>query len=327
MSGSAQLPEALASASAGSQALLQRLGGMVAAEVLESAEPPATPSLALLGETNRGKSSLVNALLAMRHCSPVAADAATATSLVFGYAERGCTTARYTDGRRDHSVRPSELAELVTVVAGAVQRRLPPHHVEVLLPNPLTRRLTLVDTPGVGGLHSRHGELAGHAAAEATAALFVVDASAPLTAGELDFLTEVAERIETVVFALTKIDAFRGAQQVLEADRALVASRLPGFADAPWFAVSARLHELAEQATDATAAQLLRERSGIGELRTWLQELLLGRAKMLSEANALRAVDTALAGCRVDLASAGRACSAGDAERAALRARRDELSS
>ena len=118
-----------------------------------------------------------------------------------------------------------------------------------------------MDTPGVGGLDSMHGELARQAAAGATALLFVVDASSPFTAGELAFLRDVGEQVETVVFALAKTDAFRGWRQVVDGDRALLAEHAPRFAAAQFHPCSARLFELAatapnEQAAAAAAAAL-----------------------------------------------------------------------
>ncbi|MGH3469656.1 MAG: hypothetical protein ACRDQF_18200, partial [Thermocrispum sp.] len=47
----------------------------------------AKPSVVVVGETKRGKSSLVNALLATPGLSPVDAEVATATYLVFDHAD------------------------------------------------------------------------------------------------------------------------------------------------------------------------------------------------------------------------------------------------
>ena len=145
------------------------------------------------------------------------ADVATATYLVFGHDERWQASAHY-PGR----LPPIEfdMAELPNWVSAA--HELPPGAAAAALrrgawAGAAAGRLTLVDTPGVGGLDSMHGELARQAAAGATALLFVVDASGPFTAGELAFLRDVGEQVETVVFALAKTDAFRGWRQVVDA--------------------------------------------------------------------------------------------------------------
>ncbi|MFL6143849.1 MAG: dynamin family protein [Labedaea sp.] len=283
------------------------------------------PSAVVVGETNRGKSSLVNALLVAPGLSPVDAEVATATYLVFGHAERWAARACYPG---QLAPVPIDLAELVRWVSAAHELpagELPPRYVEVDGPVELLSKMSLVDTPGVGGLDSAHGELAAEAAASATALLFVVDASAPFTAGELNFLASVGERVETVLFALSKVDQFRGWRQVLDANLALLAEHAPRFAGARFHPVSARMYELSATAPNAEAAAMLRERSGVDQLRTAMLELLVGRSVMLSEANTLRALSTALGELRVRCEAERRALSTGEAEADALRARKEEL--
>lgn len=283
-----------------------------------------TPGMVVVGETNRGKSSLVNALLAAPGLSPVDAQVATATYLVCRYAPEWQAHACY-PGQPPVPFDLGELVRWVSATAELPPGQLPPRYVEIGCPVPLLTRLRIVDTPGVGGLDQLHGELALEAAAQATALLFVVDASAPFTSGELRFLRRVGERVETVLFALTKTDQFRGWRQVLDADRALLAQHAPRFADATFYPVSARLFEQATKAPNPQAAALLREKSGVAELQLAVQERLVGRAAMLAEANTLRALSTVYAELAVKLAAEQRTLSTGEAEADSLRARRDEL--
>lgn len=283
------------------------------------------PSAVVVGETNRGKSSLVNALLGQPGMSPVDADVATATYLVFGHAENWQARACYPG---QIAPVPVDLAELINWVSAGHQLppgELPPRYVEVDGPVELLEKLTIVDTPGVGGLDSVHGELAAEAAASATALLFVVDASAPFTLGELNFLANVGERVETVVFALSKVDAYRGWRQVMEADQALLAEHAPRFAGATFHPVSARMYDMADKAPNPEAAVMLRERSGVVELRTALTGLLDGRSVMLGEANTMRALSSALGTLNVRLDNERRALSTGEEEAESLRARKEEL--
>ncbi|MEA5359732.1 dynamin family protein [Amycolatopsis sp., V23-08] len=286
---------------------------------------PKKPAVVVVGETNRGKSSLVNALLARPGLSPVDADVATATYLVFDHAETWGAQACYPG---QLAPVPIDLGQLINWVSAAHELppgQIPPRYVEVTGPVPLLERISLVDTPGVGGLDSMHGELAKEAAAGATALLFVVDASAPFTSTELQFLRDVGERVETVVFALTKVDMFRGWREVLEADRRLLAEHAPRFADAVFHPVSARMFETASKAPNEQMAAMLREKSGVAAIQTALQELLVGRSAMLGEANTLRALSTALGGLKAKLQAESRALSAGEAEAEQLRERRDQL--
>jgi hypothetical protein len=285
----------------------------------------AKPSVVVVGETNRGKSSLVNALLATPNASPVDADVATSSYLVFGHAESWQARAHYPGSTASVPIDIAELPNWVTMRGELPLGALPPRFVTVDGPVPLLDRLTIVDTPGVGGLNSVHGELAKEAAGDATALLFVVDASSPFTSGELGFLAEVGERVETVLFALTKVDAFRGWREILDADRALLAQHAPRFADATFHPCSARMFELAGTSPNEQAAAMLRERSGIVELQVAAQELLVGRSAMLTEANGLRTVATALAEQEAALAAKVRALDSGAEEAATLTQRRDEL--
>jgi dynamin family protein len=286
---------------------------------------PKKPAVVVVGETNRGKSSLVNALLATPGLSPVDADVATATYLVFDHADAWGAQACYPG---QLAPVPIDLGQLINWVSAAHELppgQIPPRYVEVTGPVPLLERLSLVDTPGVGGLDSMHGELAKEAAAGATALLFVVDASAPFTSTELQFLRDVGERVETVVFALTKVDMFRGWREVMEADRQLLRDHAPRFADSVFHPVSARMFETAAKAPNEQMAAMLREKSGVAAVQTALQELLVGRSAMLGEANTLRALSSALGELKAKLQAESRALSAGEAEAEQLRERRDQL--
>ena len=285
------------------------------------------PSAVVVGETNRGKSSLVNALIGQPGLSPVDAEVATATYLIFGHAEEWTARACYPG---QLAPVPVELPELINWVSAAHELptdQLPPRYVEIDGPAEFLEKLSIVDTPGVGGLDSMHGELAQEAAASATALLFVVDASAPFTTGELNFLANVGESVETVIFALSKVDQYRGWRQVLEADQALLAEYAPRFAGAKFHPVSARMYDMAGKAPNPEAAAMLRERSGVEELRTALTSLLDGRSVMLGEANTMRALSTALDELHVRLDSERRALSTGEDEAEKLRARKEELTS
>jgi Dynamin family len=283
------------------------------------------PTVVTIGETNRGKSSLVNALLDRPGLSPVDADVATATYLVFGHAEQWQARACYPGAFAPIPVDIGQLVHWVSATHELPEGQLPPRYVEVDGPVGLLDQISIVDTPGVGGLHSVHGELAMEAAASATALLFVVDASAPFTLGELNFLRSVGDRVETVIFALAKVDQFRGWRQVLEADRNLLRDYAPRFADAVFHPVSARMYEMAGKAPNPEAVAMLREKSGLGALAEALQELVIGKAAMLAEANTMRAINTSLDEVKVQLAAESRALTTGAEEAKVLRARKEDL--
>jgi hypothetical protein len=106
----------------------------------------------------------------------------------------------------------------------------------------------------------------------ATALLYVVDASSPFTKPELDFLIEASKRVNLVVFALTKIDAYPGWRTILADNQGQLQAHAPRFGAAAWFPVSARLAELALTLPKEAAGELVRE-SRIADLQHALIEL------------------------------------------------------
>ncbi|AGZ42545.1 dynamin family protein [Actinoplanes friuliensis] len=280
------------------------------------------PSIVLVGETKRGKSSLLNALLGVPDLSPVDAAVATATYLHFTPGSPAAAVA-YVPGAPE----PVDV-DVADLAAWATGRDVPgggraPRRIEITHPAPLLQYVSLLDTPGVGGLDPAHTAVALDAVERATALLFVADASAPLSQPELDFLVAASERIDVVVFALTKVDAFPGWRRIADDNRALLRARAPRFADAPWFPVSARLAELALSVPAGEQAALV-EASRIAELQHALVELA-GRGHQLQLANVLRAARGELA--RLEAAAAARlqASEADPAEVARVRAQRSAL--
>jgi hypothetical protein len=291
----------------GSLAYLRKTDPDAAAEVDELRRREVTrPAVVVVGETKRGKSSLVNALIGVPDLSPV--DVAVATSAYLEFQHSPTHGARaWLPGQEDPV--PLGLADLrdwATPLGRLPDELRPPRRVEVRHSAPLLRYLTLVDTPGTGGLDPAHAEVALHAVDRASALLFVVDASAPFAKPELDFLIEASKRVNVVVFALTKIDAYPGWRTILADDRAQLQAHAPRFAAAPWFPVSARLAELAmtslsAQPTGASlsaqpaggmpggaAAELIVE-SRIAGLQHALVDLA-GKGHLLRQANVLRAI-------------------------------------
>jgi hypothetical protein len=284
-----------------------------------------TPRAVIIGETNRGKSSLINAILATPDLSPVDAGVATSTYLLFRYGESPRAVVKFGPGFPDMAIPVNRIAEWATIEGEGDPDLPPPRWIEVSLPSEVLRRADLVDTPGVGGLVAAHGELAAEAAASAAALLFVVDASAPLTGGELAFLRGAAERVDAVHFVITKTDAFRGWRQIVEDDRRLLAQHAPRFADAMFHPVSARLAQAALTQADPKVADVLRQQSGIDAVRQVLQIEVAARAALLRDANEIRTALTVMSGGMVVLEAQRTALTASADESERLKARREEL--
>jgi hypothetical protein len=282
------------------------------------------PAVVVVGEVKRGKSSLVNALTG-RDVSPVDVAVATAAFL--------------------RVVPPAtELPDDTWALAGQVARRVvsreeawavlragvdepggdvSPVHVEVAAAGRWLPGVTLVDTPGFGGLESAHTRLARWLAARAGALLVVTDAGQVLTAPELRFLTEAAEGVETVVFAVTKADRYPdGGQQVMAENRTLLRRHAPRFAGAPMLTVSSTLAREAATSDDPEIRALLEQESNIAALATALNERITdGRAVGL--ANVLRTAATGLDRLAVHLDGQRRGLTAGTDDGDPVRAERE----
>ena len=246
------------------------------------------PAITVVGETKRGKSSLVNMLIGVPNLSPVDAAVATASYLEFTHSTTHGARA-WMPGREDPvPLGLNDLRDWGTVLGQLPDGLRPPRHIEVKHSAPLLQYLTLVDTPGVGGLDSLHAEIALDAVEKATALLFVIDASSPFSKPELDFLVEASKRVNFVLFALTKSDAYPGWRTILADDQGQLQAHAPRFGTAPWFPVSPRLAELAMNMSGPESRELIRE-SRVAELQHALIDLA-GKGHLLRLANVLRAI-------------------------------------
>lgn len=246
------------------------------------------PGIVVVGETKRGKSSLVNMLIGVPNLSPVDAAVATSSYLEFTHAPTPSAHAHIPGLETPIPITHSDLRDWATVLGRMPDGMRPPRRVEVRHPAPLLQYLTLVDTPGVGGLDSLHAEVALDAVERASALLMVVDASAPFSNPELNFLIEASKRVNFVIFALTKTDAYPGWRTILADNKGQLQAHAPRFGSAPWFPVSARLAEVALTLPQAASAELVRE-SRIAELQHALIQLA-GKGHLIRQANVLRSI-------------------------------------
>ncbi len=275
------------------------------AEALEAELPRSEEervTVVVCGESNRGKSSLVNALLDRPALLPVGAQTTTATHVL---------VRQRRDGEAEHAtahlgadqgagVSLEELDDWVTQDGGGAARRSA-SHVEVALDHPmLAHGVVLVDTPGVGGLERAHGELARAALRMASAVILVVDAGAPLTSVELTVLGEAMERVGVVLLVLNRVDVHPGWEDVRREDEQLLAAMAGDGRAVPTIApASTRMKAKADrlaagaQHADPLIADLRRD-SGI----VALQELLTGwardRSSQLRTVNLCRLVQVTL---------------------------------
>jgi hypothetical protein len=237
----------------------------------------------VVGEFKQGKSQLVNALVNGPVC-PVDDDIATAvpTSVRYGekasafvFSQRSSGGSIETGGKVERSeVQIAELADYVSERASAIKDR-ELTSAEVFLPRKLLRSgLTIIDSPGVGGLSSAHALTTLAALPSAHAMLFVSDASQEYTEPEIQFLRHAMRISPNIACVLTKTDMYPKWRQVEELDRAHLAAIDP---DIRLFPVSSHLRQAALEASDSE----LNAESGFSALVSYLRRDIVGKAELL----------------------------------------------
>ena len=209
--------------------------------------PTAPTTVVVCGETNRGKSALINALLDSPGLLPVAAERSTGTHVVVRSPQPGEVTGAV-GHRASGELLPIPQEELDDWVTDDAPIARDIRWVEIVLDHPLLASgVTLVDSPGVGGLSRAHGQIALSVLGGAEAGLMVVDGGSPISAPELEFLTQALERVDDLVIALNRIDSQHGWQVVMRETEALLDQHAPGRASGAVFPVSARMKSRADR--------------------------------------------------------------------------------
>lgn len=253
---------------------ISELAARVRAELARAGNRAA--SIVVVGEKKRGKSSLINALVGRPGLVPVDVDVATNVHIVVGHAPHAL--ARVHDESSPPQGREIPLDEVVEYAALEPGTHRARHggvsQVEVLTPSPLLAHgLTLIDTPGVGGLVAGHAAVTLAALDRADALLFVVSGHGELTASELAFLERAVDRVAAVVFALTQFDQAPGWREILGRNHELIARHAPRLGGAPWFVVNSRARADAQRAQAAGRPDAATRRlaaSGLSELEALL---------------------------------------------------------
>jgi GTPase SAR1 family protein len=240
----------------------------------------------VVGEFKQGKSMLVNALVSAPVC-PVYDDVATAVPTVVRYGETSTVTlVRAVDGadQGDRRGAPVEVpvAELAEYIARYVSESGNPGNgqrlaaVEVTLPRRiLAGGLEIVDTPGVGGLHSVHGAATMATLPTADAVLLVSDASQEYTEPELEFLRQAVAVCPNVACVLTKTDLYPQWRRIAEIDRQHLAT-------AKLSPVLLTVSSTVRWEAVRSGKAAVNEESGFPVLERYLHERVVGEADLLA---------------------------------------------
>ncbi|TVR03460.1 MAG: hypothetical protein EA398_04880 [Deltaproteobacteria bacterium] len=178
-------------------------------------------TVAVLGEFNAGKSTLINAFVAEEM---VATGVLPTTSHVnvIRYGPR--PVARWT--RTDGAVEELPFAEAATLVR---QRPEEIAELEFCYPHPELRSIHFWDTPGFNAPVDEHEQRAGRALQTADAILWLLDAHQALTATEFSRLEEITRPRERLLIVINKIDRLgRDAEEAVQAIRGHLEDHLDG---------------------------------------------------------------------------------------------------
>lgn len=242
----------------------------------------------VVGEFKQGKSKLINALVNAPVC-PVDDDIATSLPTIVRYGDPASaavlvpaadTPAGDAAGPPpEDSVerRPVELSDLPALVSeqGNPGNSRNLTAAEVCLPRRiLTGGLTIIDSPGVGGMGSAHTLTTLTALPTADAMLLVSDASQEYTEPELRFLRQAMRITPSVAAVLSKTDLYPDWRRVEELDRAHLEQVAP---DIPLFPLSADLRLEASRLQDAE----LNSESGFPDLVAHLRNDVVGKAQRI----------------------------------------------
>ena len=263
-------------------------------------------TVVVVGEVKRGKSSLVNALIAQPDLLPVDVLTCTSAPIRVAVSHDGPVVPQVTlvRGTEREMILATELARWVTVDgvgslqgntnAGMDEAQDPPSSAEISVRYPEMDGITVVDTPGVGGLDKRAVTAALQEARHAGVLLMVCDASTPITAPEMDILRQAHDSVGGVIVAVTKTDKnTRRWRAIVEDNKRLISSHMG--IDVPVVGVSSLRALDAARCIDPARRAELERRSGIAQLRSQLRAQLRQPAAMGQRA-ALQSITTTLTG-------------------------------
>lgn len=258
--------------------------------------------LAIAGEFNAGKSTLLNALLG-EAVAPMGVTPTTAAVNVFVHGTRRAARAILRDGSAVE-IELDRVADFIDRRRGAGGAAV--RYVEIVWPAEPLRDVSLVDTPGFNAAEEEHEAVARAFLARADAVLWVFDAAHAGSASERGAIEALGPLRGRVLGVLNK------AERLTEEERAQVMRHLSGaFAGevADWVAVSSLQALEARRATDEAALAA----SGFGALWSALEARFFGRARAVKRETTTARFQAVLgeARARIDAAARAAAESAG----------------
>lgn len=171
-----------------------------------------TYDVVVCGEVKKGKSSLINAIIG-KDILPVDTKVATSQAFRVINDEKEQYFIVYTDGTKSQATK--EDLENFGSQARIDQNGEPivfdriVDYMEIHTPiSFLPKSIVLVDTPGLGALYANHAVVTKRHLAKASAVIFVLDPSNPITQPELEYLDNISKITPNILFVMTKQDNY-----------------------------------------------------------------------------------------------------------------------
>jgi len=161
-------------------------------------------NLVVLGQFERWKTSLINALLAAELLPPAIVPL-TSIATILMYGETFNIKVYFNDGRVTE-IEPATLNQYV-IEKGNPKNEKDIQEVIITYPSSYLRDgVRLIDTPGVGSVYEHNTDVAYQYLPKSDAALFLLSVDQPLSKVELDFLKDVKEYSHRIFFLQNKAD-------------------------------------------------------------------------------------------------------------------------
>lgn len=162
--------------------------------------------ISIVGEFNRGKSTLVNALLGTE-ILPYGITPTTAHLHIIRYGEKARILIHY----KDLTINEIEYSkeELIKYTASIYKQNKKISYIEIYYPSPFLKfGNVIVDTPGVNDIDEQRMEITYGFIPISDAVIFLFDASTPFKITEKQFLVEkiLSNNIKRIFFVVNKID-------------------------------------------------------------------------------------------------------------------------
>ncbi len=166
--------------------------------------------LVVIGLFKRGKSSLVNALV-KKEIVPYSVVPLTSVVTMLEYGEDNYAKIFFND-KRVEVCDVESIHEYVTETENPLNKKNV-SYVNVFINSDFLKKVTLVDTPGIGSTFENNTETTYSFVERIDAALFILSADLPISKTEVEFLSELKKTVPKIIFVLNKIDLISDAER------------------------------------------------------------------------------------------------------------------